>query len=233
MAPGINAAAARVFDRIGISLVAAPGAGCCGALRLHLGDSAGSLQEARRNIDAWWPLLEGGAEALVMTASGCGIQVREYGHLLRDDPAYAAKAARVSALTRDVGEALAAESERLLPLLAKARARHERRRIAYHAPCTLQHRLRLRGAAEKLLGEAGYELTPVADSHLCCGSAGSYSLLQPLLATRLRDNKLAALCAGDPVGIASANVGCITHLQSGTRLPVRHWVELIDERMNN
>ncbi len=232
MSPNINAAAARVFDRIGISLVAAPRAGCCGAMRFHLGDAEGAREEARRNIDAWWPLLEGEGEALVMTASGCGVQVREYAHLLQHDARYAAKAARVSLLTRDVGEALAAEAERLLPLLEEARARHGERRIAYHAPCTLQHRQRIRGVPERLLAAAGYELTPVADAHLCCGSAGTYSLLQPRLATRLRDNKLAALCAGGPQGIASANIGCITHLQSGTQIPVRHWIELIDERIN-
>ncbi|HEX8988270.1 MAG TPA: glycolate oxidase subunit GlcF [Rhodocyclaceae bacterium] len=232
MGPNINAAAARVFDRIGISLVSAPQAGCCGAMRHHLGDAEGARAEARRNIDAWWPLLEADGEAVVMTASGCGSQVREYGHLLRDDPRYAAKAERVAALTRDVGEALAAESDRLLPLLAQARERHGRRRIAYHAPCTLQHRLRVRGLPEQLLTAAGYELSPVADAHLCCGSAGTYSLLQPDLAVRLRDNKLAALCAGEPLGIASANIGCIAHLQSGTRLPVRHWIELLDDRMD-
>ncbi|MGE5467906.1 MAG: glycolate oxidase subunit GlcF [Ignavibacteria bacterium] len=231
MAPDINAAAARVFDRIGVSLVAAPKAGCCGAMRLHLGDPEGARQEARRNIDAWWPLLEGEGEGLVMTASGCGAQVRDYAHLLQDDPRYAAKAARVSLLTRDVGEALAAEAERLAPLLEAARARHGRRRIAYHAPCTLQHRQRLRGVPEQLLAAAGFELTPVADAHLCCGSAGTYSLLQPRLALALRDNKLTALGAGAPEAIASANIGCITHLQAGTPLPVRHWIELLDERM--
>jgi glycolate oxidase iron-sulfur subunit len=231
MLPNVNAAAARIFDRIGISLVTAPGAGCCGALRHHLGDVEGARQEARRNIDAWWPLLEAEGEAVIATASGCGIQVREYAHLLQHDARYAAKAARVSLLARDVGEALLAESERLLPLLEDARGRHGKRRVAYHAPCTLQHRQRVRGAAEQLLTAAGFELTPVADAHLCCGSAGTYSLLQPALANRLRDAKLAALNAGEPQGIASANVGCITHLQSGTRLPVRHWIELLDERM--
>jgi glycolate oxidase iron-sulfur subunit len=200
-------------------------------MRLHLGDAEGARQEARRNIDAWWPLLEGEGEAIVMTASGCGVQVREYGHLLRDDHRYAAKAARVSSLTRDVGEALAAESELLLPLLTAASGRHGKRRIAYHAPCTLQHRQKLRGVPEQLLTLAGFELAPVADAHLCCGSAGTYSLLQPRLAMELRDNKLAALCAAAPQGIASANIGCITHLQSGTPLPVRHWIELIDERL--
>ncbi|MDD5250674.1 MAG: glycolate oxidase subunit GlcF [Rhodocyclaceae bacterium] len=231
-APNINAAAARVFDRIGISLVAADKAGCCGALRFHLGDVAGAQQEARRNIDAWWPLLEAEGEAVVMTASGCGVQVRDYAHLLQDDERYAAKAARVALLTRDVGEALAAESARLLPLLAAAGARRGKARLAFHAPCTLQHGQQIRGVVEQLLATAGFELTPVADSHLCCGSAGTYSLLQPQLATRLRDNKLAALGAGQPQGIASANIGCITHLQSGTQLPVRHWIELLDERMN-
>jgi glycolate oxidase iron-sulfur subunit len=231
MAPNINVAAARVFDRVGISLVAAPQAGCCGAMRFHLGDAEGAREEARRNIDAWWPLLEDDAEAVLMTASGCGAQVREYGHLLENDERYAAKAAHVSLLTRDVSEALAAESEQLMPLLERAPERRAKQRIAFHAPCTLQHRLKLRGIPEELLRAAGFELTPVADAHLCCGSAGTYSLLQPELSLRLRDNKLAALCAGEPEGIASANVGCITHLQAGTGLPVRHWIEWLDERM--
>lgn len=181
----------------------------------------------RRNIDAWWPLLQDGCEAIVVTASGCGVQVRDYGHALRGDPAYADRAAKVSALCRDPAELLAAERERLVPLLAARRA--ERSRIAFHSPCSLQHGLGIRGTIEEFLRESGYHLAPVADSHLCCGSAGSYSLLQPELAGRLRDNKLAALHAGAPALIATANIGCLTHLQAGSALPVRHWIELIDE----
>ncbi|MDK9726357.1 MAG: glycolate oxidase subunit GlcF [Sterolibacteriaceae bacterium MAG5] len=234
MAPNINTAAARVLDRIGISLVTAPKAGCCGAVRLHLNDAEGARDDARRNIDAWWPLVnaEGGAEAIVMTASGCGVQVRDYAHLLQGDARYEAKAARIALLTKDISEIVAAEGGRLLPLLAERCADRPRTPLAFHSPCTLQHGQKIRGVVESLLTAAGFELTPVADSHLCCGSAGTYSVLQPELSTRLRDNKLAALGAGRPVGVASANIGCITHLQSGTELPVRHWIEYLDESLN-
>ncbi|MBI4986225.1 MAG: glycolate oxidase subunit GlcF [Rhodocyclales bacterium] len=230
--PDINAAAARVLDRAGISLLTAAKAGCCGALPFHLDDIEAAKKDARRNIDAWWPLLEDGVEAIVMTASGCGVQVRDYAHLLQDDRRYALKAARVALATRDIGETVAAEGERLLPLLDAAAAAQPRTRLAFHAPCTLQHGQKIRGVVEALLTAAGFELTPVADAHLCCGSAGTYSVLQPQIAMRLRDNKLAALSAGRPQRIASANIGCITHLQSGTALPVRHWIELLDERLS-
>jgi glycolate oxidase iron-sulfur subunit len=230
MYPNINGATQRVLARLGIDLFAAHEAGCCGAVRLHLNDAAGAMDNARRNIDAWWPHLEAGVEAIVMTASGCGVQVKDYGHLLQDDPAYAAKAVRVAELTRDVSEVVAAEEAALLALLQKS-APAERRRIAFHAPCTLQHGLKLRGGVEPLLVAAGFEPVPVADAHLCCGSAGTYSILQPEISVQLRDNKLAALTHGAPVGIASANIGCIAHLQSGTVLPVRHWIEWLDERL--
>ncbi len=227
LAPNINAATARVLDRLGIALVEEGKAGCCGAVRFHLNDQAAGKADMRRNIDAWWPHVEAGVEAIVVTASGCGVQVRDYGHLLADDPAYADKAARIAALCRDPSEILAAEGERLQPLLAaKLQARGK---LAFHSPCTLQHGLKLRGAIESLLQSAGYTLTPVADSHLCCGSAGTYSVLQPELAGRLRSNKLAALNAGQPAIVATANIGCLTHLQAGATLPVRHWIELIDE----
>jgi len=235
MAPGINAAAARVLDRLGISLVEAERAGCCGALRLHLDDAEGARDDARRNIDAWLPLLDAGHEAIVMTASGCGVQVRDYAHLLQDDPRYAVKAARVALATRDISEALIGEKAALVGLLEKKLALATRRqapRVAFHASCTLQHGQQIRGVVEELLAAAGCALTSVSDAHLCCGSAGTYSVLQAEIATRLRDNKLAGLGAAGgepPEAIASANIGCITHLQSGTALPVRHWIELLDE----
>jgi len=233
MYPNINGAAKRVLARLGIDLFEAQSAGCCGAVKLHLNDAAGAQEHARRNIDAWWPHIDSGEtsgiEAIVMTASGCGVQVKDYAHLLQDDPAYAAKAARIVALTRDVGEVVAAERDALLKLLANS-APAERQKLAFHAPCTLQHGLKLRGGVESLLAAAGFDLTPVADSHLCCGSAGTYSILQPELSARLRDNKLAALSAGRPAGIASANIGCIAHLQANTDLQVRHWIEWLDER---
>ncbi len=231
MAPSINAAAARVLDTLGISLQEAPGAGCCGAVRHHLNDHEGGKADMKRNIDAWWPVIEAGdIEAIVMTASGCGSQVKDYGHILRNDPAYAEKARKVSELTRDISEVIVAEVDNLARLLAAKG--NGRTPLAWHAPCSLQHGLKLRGGVERLLDAAGYDLTPVRDAHLCCGSAGTYSLLQPELSHTLRDNKLAALCEGGAGAIASANIGCITHLQAGTQTPVRHWIELVDSRLN-
>jgi glycolate oxidase iron-sulfur subunit len=212
-------------------LIEAPKARCCGAVRHHLDDVEGGLDDARRNIDAWWPYVEDGCEAIVVTASGCGVHVKDYGHLLRDDAGYADKAERVAALARDVSEVVAAEGEPLAELLGVPRRLTFSTRVAFHSPCTLQHGQKLRGVVESLLTRAGFELSPVADSHLCCGSAGTYSVLQPEIAQELRNNKLAALEAGKPTVIASANIGCIAHLQEGSELPVQHWVELIDERL--
>jgi glycolate oxidase iron-sulfur subunit len=231
MLPNINTATARVLFQLGIDLTEVAGAGCCGAVRFHLNDVEGAKHEARRNIDAWWPHVENGAEAIVITASGCGVQVKDYDHLLRDDAHYAAKAARIAGLAKDVAEVIVAEAESLEPQLAAASAASARTRIAFHSPCTLQHGQNIRGSVESLLTAAGFELAPVTDSHLCCGSAGTYSVLQPEIATRLRDDKLAALAAANPEIIASANVGCIAHLQTGSALVVRHWIELIDERL--
>ena len=258
LSPDINAATARVLDRLGIALTEAPGAGCCGALRYHLNEQEAALDEARRNIDAWWPLIEAGAEAIVITASGCGAHVREYGYLLQHDAAYAAKAARICLLTRDVAEVLAGEKDSLQALLNNplspgiggegegegevrrttphpdplpASGERGKKRIAFHAPCSLQHGMQVRGAVEEILKAAGFELTPVTDSHLCCGSAGTYSILQPEISLKLRENKLACLSAGAPEAIVSANIGCIDHLQGGTRTPVSHWVELLDRTL--
>jgi glycolate oxidase iron-sulfur subunit len=224
--PGINAAAARVLDRLGISLVTAPGAGCCGALAHHLNHHHDGLDAMRRNIDVWLPMLESGVEAIVMTASGCGVMVKDYGGQLRHDPAYAEKAARIAAATKDVSEVLLEEREALLRL-----AMHRSpptRKVAWHSPCTLQHGQRQGGVVEEMLLACGFELTPVADPHLCCGSAGTYSLLQPQIADELKARKLANLHAGAPEVIATANIGCLAHLQSGTNVPVRHWIELVD-----
>ncbi|AXS80674.1 glycolate oxidase subunit GlcF [Dechloromonas sp. HYN0024] len=229
LAPNINAATARVLNKLGIELFEEAKAGCCGAVRFHLNDQDAGRHDMRRNIDAWWPHVEGGIEGIVVTASGCGVQVRDYGHVLADDPAYRDKAAAISALCRDPSEVLTAEKTRLLALLA---AHPEPRgALAFHSPCTLQHGLQIRGSIEVLLQAAGYQLTLVADNHLCCGSAGTYSLLQPELAGQLRDNKLAALAAGKPALTATANIGCLMHLQAGSLVPVRHWIELIDEAL--
>lgn len=227
LAPNINAAAARVLDRLGIELIEEAKAGCCGAVRFHLNDQEAAKDDMRRNIDAWWPHVDAGIEAIVVTASGCGVQVREYGHILADDAVYAKKAEKISALCRDPADIILAEGARVRELLGPLRA--DRGKLAFHSPCTLQHGLKIKGVIETCLEAAGYELVPVADSHLCCGSAGTYSVLQPELSARLRDNKLAALSQASPRVIATANIGCLTHLQSGSVLPVRHWVELIDE----
>jgi glycolate oxidase iron-sulfur subunit len=224
LTPATNAATARVLDALGIELFEAPSAGCCGALAFHLDDEAGARQAARRNIDAWWPHIENDVEAIVMTASGCGVQVKDYGHLLRDDAAYAVKAERIAALCRDISEVVAAEYESLLPRLQ----RQARERVAFHSPCTLQHGQKIRGLIESSLEAAGYTLTKVRDPHLCCGSAGTYSVLQPALSTQLRDNKLAALTENEPAVIVTANVGCQTHLAGGSAVPVKHWIELLD-----
>ncbi|WP_333840857.1 glycolate oxidase subunit GlcF [Pelomicrobium sp.] len=227
IAPNINAAAARVLDRLGISLVRAGRPACCGAVSYHLNAQEEGLHYARRLIDAWWPHVEQGAEAIVITATGCGAMVAEYGHLLRHDPGYAAKAARVSALAKDVSQVITAERERIVELLDGK----PRPKLAFHAPCTLQHALKLRGVVEELLRGAGFDLTPVPNAHLCCGSAGTYSLLQPELSQQLLRNKVAALTSGKPELIATANIGCLTHLSSGTNLPVKHWIEVLDEAM--
>jgi glycolate oxidase iron-sulfur subunit len=228
MLPNINNAAARVLDKLGVSLVSAPKAGCCGALNFHLDYQEGGLDDMRRNIDAWWPMVERSqVEAIAMTASGCGVMVKEYGHLLAHDPAYADRAARIAALTRDLSE-IVADEPTLPAALLRARNGAALKRIAYHPPCTLQHGQQLRGRAEKILADAGFALTPVAESHLCCGSAGAYSVLNPEISDQLKKRKLDHLQAGRPDAICSANVGCLTHLQSGTATPVKHWIEVID-----
>ncbi|HEU4352591.1 MAG TPA: glycolate oxidase subunit GlcF [Burkholderiales bacterium] len=223
LAPSINAAAARVLDRIGVSLVEVPGAGCCGALRFHLNDQEAGRDDMRALIDAWWPRVAGReVEAIVATASGCGVTIKEYAHLLAIDPSYRGKAERISDMTRDLSEVVEPQD---LPKSAG------RGRIAFQSPCSLQHGQQIRGKAEALLERVGYELTPVRDAHLCCGSAGAYSLLQPEIAAELRARKLAALGEGAPQAIATANIGCLAHLAAATATPVRHWIELVDQAL--
>ncbi|PMQ15153.1 glycolate oxidase subunit GlcF [Janthinobacterium sp. AD80] len=226
MSPNINAATARVLDALGVQLIVAPKAGCCGALRHHLNDQEAALDDMRRNIDAWWPYVES-AEAIVMTASGCGATVKEYGHLLAHDANYAQKARRIAELTRDLSEIMPAFEAELAARL-QGKIAH---RVAYHPPCTLQHGQQIRGKVEQVLRAVGVDVRLCADSHLCCGSAGTYSILQPELSQQLRDNKVANLEACAPDVIVSANIGCLTHLQSGTETPVRHWIELIDSAL--
>jgi glycolate oxidase iron-sulfur subunit len=229
MLPNINAATARVFDALGIELVTPAAAGCCGAIRYHLDDQDGGLADARANIDAWWPHIESGCEALVMNASGCGAQVKEYGHLLRLDRSYAEKARRVAELTKDLAELLPpmtdAIKSRLKPATGAAR-------VVFHPPCTLQHGQQIRGDVEALLAALGADVQPVGEPNFCCGSAGTYSVLQPDLAYRLRDRRLAHLEAPAPDVILSANVGCIAHLASGTGRRVQHWIEWLDARLS-
>ena len=235
MMPNINAATARVLDAAGVQTLVADEAGCCGAIRAHLNDHPGGLDDARRNIDAWWPMVDGHGgevEAIVMNASGCGVQVKDYGRLLAHDPHYAAKAARVSALTRDLSEYLPALVPALRSRLGQDRP-GARPRLAYHPPCTLQHGQQLRGGVEGLMRELGFEIaTAPSESHLCCGSAGTYSVLQPVLSKQLRERKLAALAPLAADAIVSANIGCIQHLQSGTGTPVRHWIEVLDDALS-
>ncbi|WP_028311104.1 glycolate oxidase subunit GlcF [Derxia gummosa] len=260
LGPDINAAAARLLDRLGISLEVAPSAGCCGALKFHLNEQDAALAQMRANIDAWWPAVQAGVDAIVITASGCGAQVKDYGHLLRGDAAYAEKAARISELCRDPAEVLLAERAGLSALLKAAGQGgaasagsgagagavgpspaafgapvtidgRDIRRVAFQSPCTLQHGLKVRGVVESLLSDAGFELLPVAEGHLCCGSAGTYSLLQPEISVALRERKLGNLQACGPDVIASANLGCMTHLGPKAGVPVLHWVSLLDQRL--
>jgi glycolate oxidase iron-sulfur subunit len=228
IAPGIDAAMARVLDRIGISLIRVPGGGCCGALPYHLSGQARALAIVRRNIDAWWPHVDRDVEAVVVTASGCGVMVKDYGHLLRLDSDYAERAQWISKIACDTVEVIGAEWASIAPKITMDAGA---RRVAFQSPCSLQHGMQLKGRVEEILLALGLELTPVADPHLCCGSSGTYSLLQPALARELKANKLAALEAGRPDLIVTANIGCLAHLASGTKRPVRHWVELLDERM--
>ncbi len=236
MSPNINSATARVLDAAGIQTVIAPKAGCCGAVKFHLNDQIGGMDEMRANIDAWWPYVEGvqgqaGVESIVMNASGCGVTVKDYGHILQNDPAYAAKAQRISELTQDISEWLPEISAKL-----RGQVKATASKIAFHPPCSLQHGLQLRGGVEKYMGELGFDIRLCGgESHLCCGSAGTYSVLNPELSYQLRDRKLGNLAttfgADKPAQIVSANIGCITHLQSGTDTPVRHWIELLDQAL--
>ncbi len=224
--PTTNAATARLLDRLGVELVTASGSGCCGAVSHHLGAEEEGLEFMRRNIDAWWPHIENGAEAIVITASGCGSMVKEYAEALQHDPDYADKAARISALSRDISEVLADEDLSALQGVGAGR------KVAFHSPCSLQHGQQISGVVENILERAGFTLTEVPDSHLCCGSAGTYSLLQRPLSQQLLNNKLDALQSGKPDVIATANIGCHMHLESGSETPVMHWVELLDANLS-
>jgi len=228
IAPNINAAASRVLDRLGISLVRVPDAGCCGAVDFHMNAQVPAQRRMRHLIDAWWPQVAAGAEAVVFTASGCGVMLNDYAHVLAHDRTYLEKAQRIVTLATDISEILIGERARLLALPRPAASV---RASVLHAPCTLQHGLGSRGRVEGLLRDLGFVLTAVPDAHLCCGSAGTYSILQPQLAQQLRARKLAALGSGNPGVILTANIGCLTHLGAASTIPVRHWIEAVDERL--
>ncbi|MDH5436112.1 MAG: glycolate oxidase subunit GlcF [Gammaproteobacteria bacterium] len=221
VSPEINNAVARVLDRSGISLIGIKEAGCCGAMHHHMASNRKSLKMIRNNIDAWWPHIESGAEAIVMTASGCGVMLKDYGDLLKHDQQYADKAKRISELTRDISEIVSTESANVIENQGQGR------KVAFQSPCTLQHGQQITGVVESLLERAGYHLTEVPDSHLCCGSAGTYSLLQPVISGQLLTNKLTALQSGTPEIIATANIGCHMNLAGSSDLPVKHWIELL------
>jgi glycolate oxidase iron-sulfur subunit len=228
MSPNINTATARVLDACGIQTVVEPLAGCCGGVKFHLNDQDAAIVQMKTNIDAWWPHVEQGVEAIVMNASGCGVTVKDYGHILRHDTNYAHKAARISELTKDLSELLPGLMPQLQQRISPQQAQSQGV-MAFHPPCTLQHGQQLKGGVESQLNALGFKLRVANnEAHLCCGSAGTYSVLQPTIATQLRDRKLGHLQEIQPQAILSANIGCITHLQSGTDLPVRHWVEMVD-----
>ena len=234
LADGIDPAAARVLDRIGISAVATAASGCCGAVSQHLSAHADALAQMRRNVDALWPHLEAGAEAVVFTASACSVMLQDYGRLLADEPHYAERAARISAAARDISQLVAAESAAIGQALrdaAQTRPPAATRRVAFQAPCSLQHALKISGVVERLLLAAGFTLTAVTDGQRCCGSAGTYSILQPQLSQQLLRAKVSALEFDHPDVIATANIGCLQHIRSATDVPVRHWIELLAERL--
>ncbi len=226
LAPEINQALEAVLAVLGIAIERTPQAGCCGAVAHHLSDEQRAREMAKRNIDAWLPLLDKGAEALIVTASGCGAHIHDYPSLLADDPAYAEKAQRLVSATRDPLQLLAAEPLEDLKLHPRSE------RVAVHTPCTLQHALKLGGLAEQVLTRLGYSLCTVAESHLCCGSAGTYSMLQPELSQRLRARKLQALKIDHPDVIATANIGCLLHLGESGGVPVRHWLTIVAEDLH-
>ncbi|MBI3714241.1 MAG: glycolate oxidase subunit GlcF [Burkholderiales bacterium] len=233
LAPNIQAATMRVLDRLQTQCVVAPQAGCCGAVHQHMGDDAGAKQAARRNIDAWWPMLDPDGDrtqtvaAIVMNSSGCGLAVKEYAQLLVHDEAYAEKAKRVSAMTCDLIDWVHAHRAECIAFLGGVITQS----VVWHAPCTLQHGLKIRGEMEDLLASLGVEVRPCRDSHLCCGSAGLYSILQPSIAAQLRDQKVQALEEHHPDLILSANMACQQHMQVKSATPILHWIEFFDQVM--
>jgi glycolate oxidase iron-sulfur subunit len=224
LAPDINRATAQVCDKLGITLIEeSQGTTCCGAISQHLGKTEEAKQYMRNNIDAWWPRVEEGIEAIVITASGCAPQVKDYGHLMRHDKKYSEKAQKISQLAKDVSEVLAEANLETLKKLEQPV------KVAFHAPCSLQHGQKLMGVVESQLSALGYQLQPVADAHICCGAAGTYAILQSEISEKLLVNKLVALEKNKPQVVATANIGCMLHLQRDASVPVKHWMELLAE----
>ena len=237
LAPNINSATARVLDRFGISLIQAENESCCGAVSYHLGAQQEGLGYMRRNVDAWWPYIknetEQKVEAIIITASGCGVTVKEYGHLLKHDPVYAEKAACISGMARDISEIINAENNMALILYNKPTPGNKKTRLSFHSPCTLQHGLQINGIVEKIMAAADFDLIVPQDSHLCCGAAGTYSILQPQLSQQLLRNKIVALESDDLSQIVTANIGCLIHLRGVAAVPVKHWIEMLDEKLHH
>ena len=226
MKPLTNFAAARVLDKLGISLLREKNETCCGALSFHLNDQQMAKAQMRRNIDAWWSHVDNGVEAIISTASGCGVMVKDYAKALADDQLYAKKATVIAELTKDLSQVLVAEDIELLRL-------SDHRKVAFHSPCTLQHGQKLNGVVESILKRSGFDLTVIRDSHLCCGSAGTYSIFQKEISSKLLENKLEAINTGQPDVIASANIGCQLHLESAADVPVIHWIELLNQSITD
>jgi len=233
MAPNINSATLRVLDALQISVIATPKAGCCGALRQHLNAQEAAKNDMRRNIDAWQQELQNGAEAIIANASGCGAQLKDYEKLLASDASYASAAATIASKSFDIAEILVNEEQNLIAKLEAKKSNFSGKKVAFHSPCTLQHGQSIVGVVERFLSAAGYDVLPVIDSHLCCGSAGTYSIFEPKLSKQLRENKISALSSGQPDVIATANIGCLSHMMPATNIPVKHWVELIDDALSN
>lgn len=222
LAPNINQASIKVLNKLDFNVIETPQSQCCGAIDHHLTGQKDALKQVQANIDSWCAYLDQGVQAIISNASGCGVMIKDYAHLLRDDPDYADKAQRVVAATFDI-------SEFLLQQDLSSLMHYDNQKITFHAPCTLQHGQKLQGVVEKTLRKLGYRVTPVQDAHLCCGSAGTYSLFQPNLAKQLRRNKLKNLLEKEPEVIVTANIGCLLHLQKGTQTPVKHWIELFSD----
>lgn len=220
LAPNINQASIKVLNKLGWNVIETTQNQCCGALNQHLSAHDDALVQVKANIDAWYPYLQQGVKAIISTASGCGVMLKDYGHLLRADPVYAEKAQAITQASKDISEFLLTQD------LSKF-THFDNQTITFHSPCTLQHGQQLQGVVEQALRKLGYRVNPVKDAHLCCGSAGTYSLFNPTMAKQLRDNKLENLLAHKTDVIVTANIGCLMHLQKGTQVTVKHWIEIL------